>query len=217
MPTYTTYITAYNQIMVTAGYPYYPQSFGGGYHRGIDTHTPGYVDNVVRAPTDAVIVRSEYGTGQNSSWGNFVAGYNEEGNYTWLAAHFAARYVEARQTVKAGDPIGYAGQTGNASGVHTHWEGHRGRGITNNLFDPSSYLGFPNAVGTYDVEWGDPENPPGPGPDPPEPTPIPVPVRKLIELGIVPILTQLQSQNQLSQMVQYDWLRVNFNPYGGTD
>lgn len=212
MPTYTTFITSYNQIHVSAGYPSYP---GGGYHRGIDTYTPGYADNIVRAPSDAIILRSEMGTGGNWSWGNFVVGYNEEGNYSWLAAHFDARYVEAGQTVKAGDPIGYCGTTGNVTGRHTHWEGHHGRGITNNLFDPSSFLGFPNAVGTYNVEWGDPENPPRPDPDPPEPTPVPITLNNLIASGIIPVLTQLQSQNQLSQMVDYDWLRVNYNPYGG--
>ncbi|MBT9252439.1 MAG: M23 family metallopeptidase [Brockia lithotrophica] len=37
-------------------------------------------------------------------------------------AHLAQRYVRIGQLVRAGDPIGRMGQTGNATGVHLHFE-----------------------------------------------------------------------------------------------
>lgn len=193
---YTTYITTASQLMVTAAYPAYPD---GSYHRGMDTKVPGDTNRVLRAPTNAIIVRSEYGTGGNWSWGNFICGYNSSEGYTWLVAHLQNRLVVVGDTVNAGDVIGYYDSTGNVTGPHAHWEKHIGNGITNDLAEPD-FVGVPNAIGTYDVEYG--------APNPPDP-PIPPAGRTdifTLASGIIPIITQLQSQGQLKQMIDATYL-----------
>ena len=68
---YTTWITANPLVNVT-------QVFGGS-HRGKDWNTrdaSGVMgDTMVRAIGTGEVVRSEYGTGGNWSWGNFIAIY----------------------------------------------------------------------------------------------------------------------------------------------
>lgn len=153
------------------------QAFGntqpdGKAHRGVDWNTRGPTAGspmhtmVVRALQNGEVLRSEYGTGGNASWGNFVAIYYPSLGVTVLTAHFDTRTVSVGDSVSAGTPIGVMGTTGNVTGPHVHEETHRGRGITNVLINPVS--GIPNTVGTYENTY--PGDTPGPGPDPgPEP------------------------------------------------
>lgn len=160
---YTTYLTTSDQLQVTAGYPAYPD---GSYHRGADVKVPGNTNRNVGSLVSGEVIRSEYGTGGNWSWGNFIVVYNAERNESILMAHFDQRYVEVGQTVNAGDIIGYYGSTGNSSGPHVHVERHAGKGITNNLLNPFELIGVPNAVGVYDVTYaggGDTPTPPSGG------------------------------------------------------
>lgn len=153
---YTTWITANPLVNVT-------QVFGGS-HRGKDWNTrdaSGVMgDTMVRAIGDGEVIRSEYGTGGNWSWGNFIAIYYPALDRTVLTAHHAERLVKVGDSVSAGTPIGNFGMTGNTTGPHCHEEWHVGRGITNNLVTPED--GFPNIVGRYEVEYGGGE-PPMPG------------------------------------------------------
>lgn len=148
------------------------QTFGtqsnGTYHRGVDWNTRGPTASsplhtmVVRAIQNGEVLRSEYGTGGNASWGNFVAIYYPMQDVTVLTAHFDSRTVSVGDTVTAGTQIGVMGTTGNVTGPHVHEETHRGRGITNDLINPIS--GIPNVVGTYENTY--PGDTPGPGPVP---------------------------------------------------
>lgn len=159
MPYYT-YMFDYSQMEVTAAYPAYPD---GSYHRGIDIKTPGNAYRNLGSPIAGEVMRSEYGTGGNWSWGNFICVYNAEQNITIFMAHFAERFVNVGDQVSAGQIIGVYGSTGNVTGPHCHVEQHAGRGITNVLQDPSGVIGVPNVVGTYDIIYG------GGGPEPPDP------------------------------------------------
>lgn len=163
MATYKTYITDATQLQVTAGYPTYSD---GAPHRGIDTKVPGNVNTTVRCPAvGGKIIRSELGTGTNWSWGNFIVCQMANGS-VWLAAHFAQRLVQVGATVNPGDVIGIYGSTGNVTGPHTHWEYHTSASLgAGNLGDPQFLLGVPNAIGTYDVEYGGGVIPPVPGGD----------------------------------------------------
>ena len=88
-------------------------------------------------------------------------------NSYWLAAHFAKQIHSVGETITRGQFIGQQGQTGNASGIHTHWDYWIGGYGTAYRTDPSAILGIPNQVGTWEVEWDAGEEPgPGPGPGP---------------------------------------------------
>lgn len=199
---YTTYVTTYNQLQVTASYPSYAD---GTRHLGFDTKTPGNADRTARSPVDGLVIQA--GKIIDWSYGNALLVYNAEQNFTYLAAHFEVLYVSENQTIKAGDPIGYYGETGNASGPHVHWEKHIGRGYTKNREFPD-FVGVPNAVGIYNVEIGSPDVPEPP--DPPEP--VPLSINGIIASGLIPVLTQLQTAEQLKDMIDYNWLKIE---YGG--
>ena len=160
-------ITDMPTITVTAGYPAYPD---GSYHRGMDTV---HGNHQVFAPASGTVVVAQvwdgYTTSGDQSWGNMIKVQMENGS-TWRAAHFTSQIWHVGDTITKGQFIGTQGQTGNATGVHTHWEYATAGGA---LMDPSTILGIPNAVGTYEVEW-DAGTDPGPDPDPgPGPQPWP--------------------------------------------
>lgn len=152
-------ITDCNTIRVSAGYPAYPD---GSPHRGIDTV---HCNHKAYAPADGVVEIAQVWDGHTTtgdqSWGNMIKVRMADG-HTWRAAHFAAQLWSSGATIKKGDYIGEQGRTGNATGIHTHWEYQDSSG---NLLDPSAILGIPNSVGTWDVEW-DAGGGGGPGPDP---------------------------------------------------
>lgn len=156
---YSTYITTSNKLRVTAGFPKYAD---GTPHRGGDVKVPGDTNKNVGSLVSGEVIRSEFGTGGNWSWGNFICVYSPERDETVLMAHFAQRLVNVGDTVKAGDIIGIYGSTGNVTGPHVHVERHKGRGITNHLLDPFVLIGVPNAVGDYDVTFEGSEEPPMP-------------------------------------------------------
>ena len=169
---YYTYATAYPQLKVT-------QAFGNpnkdGPHRGIDYSTPGHADRNARSVINGTVIRSEWGTGRNSSYGNFVCIKDDASDYTAIMAHFAERYVTVGQHVNKGDVIGLYGDTGRADGYHVHLERNKGTGITNVLEDPSVWLGVPNVPGIYDVIYGGTGDVPDPPVDPSQPIKPPKP------------------------------------------
>lgn len=167
MPTYPQSITSQPTIYESAGYPTYPS---GGYHGGIDTvHT----DHLAYSPASGTVVTAHVwqgGTEGNDSWGNYIVVQMDGGNY-YLAAHFTDQIHAVGETIAKGQYIGTQGETGNVTGIHTHWEYWVGGYGTAYRSDPSAILGIPNgAPATYDVSW-DATDPPGPGPDPPGPGP----------------------------------------------
>lgn len=148
MAVYKQSITDQSTIYESAGYPSYP---GGGAHRGIDTV---HGNHLAYAPAAGTIIWAQTWDGHtttgNMSWGNAIRVKMNDGR-VWLAAHFAAQTHKVGDVLKKGDLIGTQGKTGNVTGIHTHWE--LWRGTAGGLLDPSSLLGIPNGVGTYDVEW----------------------------------------------------------------
>lgn len=61
------------------------------------------------------------GSTGNKSYGNFIKIKHKDGYYT-LYAHLRDVYVKKGDYVKRGQKIGYMGDTGNAYGVHLHFE-----------------------------------------------------------------------------------------------
>lgn len=169
---YAQSITDGSTIRVTAGYPSYSD---GSAHRGIDTvHT----DLMAYAPASGTVIVAQTWNGSttgNQSWGNCIRVQMADGR-VWLAAHFASQIHYVGETITKGDFIGVQGATGNATGNHTHWE--LWSSSAGGLNDPSSLIGIPNAVGTYDVTW-DASTDPGGGGTTTDPTPDPTTVLAL--------------------------------------
>ena len=165
MPVYPQSITDQSTIFESAGYPAYSD---GSYHGGIDT-----VHNnlLAYAPASGTVVTAHVwqgGTEGNDSWGNYIVVDMGNGSY-WLAAHFTAQTHSVGEHLDAGQLIGTQGQTGNATGVHTHWEYWVGGQSTAYRRDPAPMLGLPSVTGpaqVFDVEWDTDVPGPGPGPDP---------------------------------------------------
>lgn len=101
-----------------------PRDGGARTHEGEDIMAPRGA--IVSSPTEAVVVR----TGEGSSSGIFVTTANPGGetmNFYHLDS--IADGIKAGSEVKAGDILGYVGNTGNAAGgaTHLHYEIRKNR------------------------------------------------------------------------------------------
>lgn len=101
-----------------------PRDGGARTHEGEDIMAPRGA--IVSSPTEAVVVR----TGEGSSSGIFVTTANPGGetmNFYHLDS--IADGIKAGTEVKAGDILGYVGNTGNAAGgaPHLHFEIRKNR------------------------------------------------------------------------------------------
>lgn len=144
---YSTYLTTGTSVKVTATWPAYSN---GTPHRGQDIvvyTNPAYIRDLVAG----TVLRSEFGSGSNASYGNFVQIQHADGSCS-LFAHLASRNVSVDDAVSPGDVIGIMGSTGNSSGPHVHVEYQATPWGT--LQDPSLITGIPNAVGTYETVYG---------------------------------------------------------------
>ncbi|MGW1974736.1 M23 family metallopeptidase [Streptomyces sp. NPDC001889] len=97
-------------------------------HTGIDFPVP--LGTNVFAASDGT-VRTQF----NSAYGNMIILTAPDGTETWYC-HLSSAKIRSG-TVKAGDVIGYAGNTGNSTGSHLHFEVRPGGGST---IDPLAWL-----------------------------------------------------------------------------
>lgn len=96
--------------------------WAAGYHTGIDYRAP--VGTPVFATRGGKIVHSGTGGTYGSAYGNYVVLQTRYKFKTRqvLYAHLSRNSVRVGQKVKAGDRLGYAGETGNTFGPHLHYE-----------------------------------------------------------------------------------------------
>lgn len=104
------------------------------FHAGTDHHSIG----VLRAIGDGTVIESGW-----ISWaGYYVLIYLGEidGVRTWVRyCHLRApSHLGRGDTVRRGEQIGYEGDTGQAGGVHLHWEIYRGRVDRGDWDDPGA-------------------------------------------------------------------------------
>lgn len=135
----TGFIHPVRNSSISAGMPYYPASFGGGMHIGID-YAAGYGTNIL-APADGVIISSvnacsnDHGYNLGDRCGyvegkGMAAGGNQlrmmfsvNGYiYGMIAFHMLYGSVHAEGVVPAGTVIGQVGSSGNSTGAHCHIE-----------------------------------------------------------------------------------------------
>ncbi|RRC91321.1 hypothetical protein EII25_06515 [Erysipelotrichaceae bacterium OH741_COT-311] len=137
---------------ISAGTWYYPQSFGGGIHLGIDYAAPK--GTPVYAPANGVVILSVDGCGDGylgNTCGGTGGGNAKGGNQMAMIVRvdgktYAVKYyhllintpVARGTTVMAGDKVAETGTSGNSTGPHTHVE----------VF----YLGT-NSIADYVASW----------------------------------------------------------------
>ncbi|WP_251554429.1 peptidoglycan DD-metalloendopeptidase family protein [Neobacillus muris] len=102
----------------------------GKKHKGIDIARPS--NRTIKAADNGVVVSAGW---DNGGYGNKVIIDHQNGMRT-LYAHMASINVKQGQTVSKGTAIGVMGATGDATGVHLHFEVYKNGGLVN----PMSYL-----------------------------------------------------------------------------
>jgi murein DD-endopeptidase MepM/ murein hydrolase activator NlpD len=118
-----------------------------GYHTGLDfVSTNRSVYNV----TYGVVIKTGF---DSEGWGNYaiVRGTDDK---DIIYAHFAKALVSIGKVVSAGDLLGIMGMTGNATGVHLHFEVRRGGWQDRDDINAADYLNIKNELG--DIETADP-------------------------------------------------------------
>ena len=89
------------------------------FHNGIDLVAPYGAPIKVSADGLVVYVGWNWADGADPAWIVIVA--HSGSLRTWYAHMVPRRPVEVGDTVRAGDAIGYEGNTGNSTGAHLHW------------------------------------------------------------------------------------------------
>ena len=119
-------------------------------HRGIDV--VGITDKYVCAVVSGRVAASTIITDKSDrtwEWGNYVRVDGDDGK-RYYYCHLSKRLVTVGRRVKAGDYLGIEGNTGYSFGNLCHFEV---RDRAGNSVNPSTFLGIPNACGTYGEDW----------------------------------------------------------------
>lgn len=98
----------------------------GGVDYGVPEGTPVY------AVTDGVVEPTGYDA---PGFGNYIKTSNADGSENFFG-HLSRKLMEGGQRVKAGDLVGYSGNSGSSTGPHLHFEVRKG----GNKIDPMAYL-----------------------------------------------------------------------------
>ncbi|MDL2211909.1 peptidoglycan DD-metalloendopeptidase family protein [Erysipelotrichaceae bacterium OttesenSCG-928-M19] len=117
------WIRPVSHATVTAIAWYYPASFGGGWHPGIDLANS--MGTPIKAPANGVVLAH----GQASGYGNYMITAHQMGNdtYTFIYGHMSG-FASFGSSIKQGQTIAYIGSTGNSTGPHLHFEVFRHKG-----------------------------------------------------------------------------------------
>lgn len=127
---------------LTSGFGYRP-SFGR-MHKGVDLSLN--VGDTVRSafPGKVVLVANDAG-----GYGRYVKVQHANGLET-LYGHLSAPLVVYGQQLRAGQPLGLGGATGNATGPHLHFETR----VNGTAVDPANYFEFSGSGGASPRKGG---------------------------------------------------------------
>lgn len=103
---------------VTATYPTYPASFGGGSHSGIDIAWKQGTYICAARAGEVIYTRT---TDPGTDYGKYVKIDHGDGIVSYYA-HCDTILCNVGDVVNAGEYIATQGTTGNSTGVHLHWE-----------------------------------------------------------------------------------------------
>lgn len=102
----------------------------GKLHKGIDIARPS--NPTIKAADNGVVVSAGW---DNGGYGNKIV-INHQNGFQTVYAHLSSIGVKAGQTVEKGSAIGVMGATGDATGVHLHFEVYKNGALQ----DPLSYI-----------------------------------------------------------------------------
>ncbi len=100
---------------ISSGYGYRILNGVREFHKGIDIPCP--YNTPIRAAKSGTVIRANF----SSSYGNIVI-IDHGGGYSTVYAHNTSLQVSYGQQVQQGQTVALAGQTGQAYGVHCHFE-----------------------------------------------------------------------------------------------
>ena len=104
---------------ISSGYGNRDASISGwSYHGGIDITGGGYYGTPIYATRAGTVIAANYGT---TGYGNYVVIDHGDG-YTSLYGHCSSLAVSTGQSVSKGQHIANAGDSGNVTGPHLHFE-----------------------------------------------------------------------------------------------
>lgn len=101
----------------------------GRMHKGIDIARPS--NRTIKAADNGIVVSAGWGNG----YGNKIV-IDHQNGFRTLYGHMSSLKVKVGQTVSKGTAIGVMGATGDATGVHLHFEVYKNGSLVN----PLSYL-----------------------------------------------------------------------------
>lgn len=132
-----------NKLKVTSKYGYREIKIDGklvkGFHHGIDLNASPYNGNAEIVAVYDGKVTAVQKTGKQYGTGCFVRLKHNDGWYT-LYYHMKTNTIPVKkgQKVKKGEKLGIIGKTGNATGVHLHFQIDKGTSETS--INPYDYL-----------------------------------------------------------------------------
>lgn len=127
----------YSDVYVSSSYGYRYDPISGVYklHGGTDTCCwSGTSGKAVRASADGKVIISTY----HSAYGYYV-GIDHGNGIVTIYAHNRALNVSVGQSVKQGDIVAYAGDTGYVTGAHCHFEVR----VNGSKVNPTGYASLP--------------------------------------------------------------------------
>lgn len=139
------------------------------YHKGIDIATATALGNVpVYSVCNGTVVRSDFSGTSTTGYGNVVI-IKDDNGMGYLFAHLHTRNVSVGDRVVIGQQVGLEGETGEATGIHLHfemqdlrahdWDYSHDRSLYTN---PADFMGIPNVEDTECYYDGTPIIPPTP-------------------------------------------------------
>lgn len=141
----STNIPLTGQFKVTCPYHKKGSTWLAGWHTGIDLVNS---DKKIYGTCDGYV----YKTGIDKSYGNYIViKENNAERYHWFC-HLSKFNVKKNDKVTRVSVIGEMGKTGNANGVHLHYEIRKADNVYNNTENPADYMGIPNKLGSYNTK-----------------------------------------------------------------
>lgn len=102
----------------------------GAFHKGIDI--AGVSNRTILAADNGVVISAGW---DNGGYGNRVV-INHNDGFKTTYNHMSSIKVHVGQVVKKGEPVGVMGETGDATGVHLHFEVYK----NGHLLNPLGYV-----------------------------------------------------------------------------
>ena len=122
-----------DSIVISSNYGWRKRPFGFGWqhHSGLDVHAVWW--DTIYATGDGVVDKAKWMGG----YGRCIV-IEHCGGYTSTYAHLYRMFIQKGDSIKKGQPIGRAGNSGAVTGPHLHYEIRRNRKPT----DPLPYIQF---------------------------------------------------------------------------